>query len=106
MGDWQFLTVPDELLGVATAVADYLESRGYRVTPERQDVGYPFTPTVYAKRGSTTAFVEVDAQIQLQRLAEWAAYGRSRSRDTRVWIALAADAPRSSADDISLRKIG
>lgn len=106
MGDWTFLTVPDELLGTATAVAYHLETRGYRVTAERQDVGYPVTPTIYAKRGSTTAFVEVDGRVQLRRLGEWAAYGRSRSRDTRVWVALPADAPRTSAEDLALRKLG
>ncbi len=106
MGSWQFLTVPDELLGVASAVADHLEARGYRVTAERHDIGYPFTPTLYAKRGSTTAFVEVDATVRVERLAEWVAYGRSRSRDTRVWVALAVDAPRGRGEDIALKKLG
>lgn len=106
MARWEFLTVSDDLLGVATAVADYLHGRGYVVVPERQEIGYPFTPTLHAKRGSTTAFVEVDGRIQLTRLTEWAAYGRSCTRDTRVWVALDAHAPRSGAVDVDLKKLG
>lgn len=106
MGSWKFLTVPDELLGVAADVADHLEARGYRVVPERSDIGYPVTPTLYAKRGYTTAFVEVDATVRIDRLTEWAAYGRSRTRDTRVWVALSADAPRSRGEDVALKRLG
>src|SRR5688572_15204780 len=106
MPAWEFLTVSDDLLGTANAVADYLNGRGYAVTPERQDVGYPFTPTLHAKRGSTTAFVEVDARVQRERLGEWVAYGRSRSRDTRVWVAINADAPRTGSDDMALKQLG
>jgi hypothetical protein len=76
------------------------------VVAERQEVGYPFTPTLRAKRASTTAFVEVDGRIQLSRLTEWAAYGRSCSRDTRVWVALDSNAPRSGSEDVELKKIG
>src|SRR5215211_4947399 len=106
MPAWEFLTVSDDLLGTANAVAEYLHGRGYKVTPEKQDIGYPVTPTLHAKRGSMTAFVEVEATIQQDRLAEWVAYGRSRSRDTRVWVALNANAPRTGADDLALKQLG
>jgi hypothetical protein len=102
----EFLTVPDELLGIASAAADWLKSRGYTVTPERHETGYPYTPTLHGKRTSATALIEVDAQAELDRLKQWVAYGRSCNADTRVWCALAEDAKRTGKQDRELKNLG
>ena len=102
----EFLTVPDELLGIAAAAVDWLKSYGYTVTPEHHETGYPYTPTIHGKRASATVFIEVDAQIDLDRMKQWVAYGRSCGADTRVWCALAEDAKRSGKQDRELKSLG
>lgn len=102
----EFLTVPDELLGIAAAAVDWLKAYGYVVTPEHHETGYPYTPTVHGKRSSATAFIEVDAQLELDRMKQWVAYGRSCGSDTRVWCALAEDAKRSGKQDRELKSLG
>jgi len=62
----QFETVSEELLGVAASAGAWLKVRGYKVTPERHETGYPVTPTLYGKRSSTTAIVEVDAEVDAE----------------------------------------
>jgi hypothetical protein len=106
MAGAEFRTVPDELLGIASAAMDWLESRGYTVTPERKEIGYPYTPTLHGKRTSATVFVEVDAEVALDRMQEWVAYGRSCKADTRVWCALPEDARRTGKQDRELKVLG
>jgi hypothetical protein len=101
-----FRTVPEELLGVATAAFKWLKDHGHKVTPEHHETGYPFTPTLYGKRRSAIALIEVDARIPIDRMQEWVAYGRSRKSDTRVWCALAANARRTGKEDLSLKELG
>lgn len=102
----EFRTVPDELLGIAAAAGAWLKSRGFKVTPEHQKTGYPVTPTLYGKRPPTIAIVEVDAEVVLDNMREWAAYGRSRTTDTRVWCAVAEDAKRTGKQDLHLKELG
>jgi hypothetical protein len=102
----EFRTVPEELLGVADAASEWLKGRGFKVTPEHQQTGYPVTPTLYGKRSRMTGIVEVDAEVVLETMREWAAYGRSRIADTRVWCAVGADAKRSGKQDMELKKLG
>lgn len=102
----EFFTVPDELLGIASAAVEWLKNLGYTVTLEQYEVGYPYTPSMSGKRSSATAFVEVDGEVQLQRMRQWAAFGRSRPSDTRVWCALPDDARRSGRDDRELKQMG
>jgi hypothetical protein len=106
MATVEFRTVPEELLGVAAAAAEWLKDRGYTVSPERHETGYPFTPTLYGKRSSTTAFIEVDAEVPVERMLEWVGYGRSRISDTRAWCAISEDAPRTGKEDRQLKELG
>ena len=106
MNALEFRTVPDELLGIASAAMDWLKSHGYTVTPERQEIGYPYTPTLHGKRASATGFIEVDAQVAVDRMKQWVAYGRSCNADTRVWCALPEDAKRSGKQDLELKNLG
>jgi hypothetical protein len=106
LATFEFRTVPDELLGIAVAAAEWLQGRGYEVTPERHETGYPFTPTLHGKRKSTTALIEVDAAVAIDRLEEWVAFGRSRTSDTRVWCAMSEDARRTGKEDRRLKDLG
>jgi hypothetical protein len=102
----EFRTVPEELLGVAAAAGTWLKSRGYKVTPEHEKTGYPVTPTLYGRRSPTTAIIEVDEAVVIDNMTEWAAYGRSRTTDTRVWCAVAEDAKRTGKQDLHLKRLG
>jgi hypothetical protein len=102
----EFRTVPEELLGVASAAGKWLSSRGYSVTPEQGETAYPFTPTLYGTRKQTTGIVEVDDQAYLDNMREWVAFGRSRTSDTRVWCAIGEDASHSARTDARLSELG
>lgn len=102
----EFRTVPEELLGIASATGKWLESHGYKVTPERHETGYPFTPTLYGRRPPTTAIIEVDAEVTLGNMREWRAYGRSRTTDTRVWCAVSENVKRPGKQDLHLKELG
>jgi hypothetical protein len=102
-----FRTVPEELLGVAAVAGAWLKNRGFQVKAEHNETGQPFTPTLYGKRSpKTIAIVEVDAKVVMDNMREWAAYGRSRTTDTRVWCAVAEDAKRTGKQDIQLKGLG
>lgn len=81
-----FLTVPSELIEHAEAVAQHFRDHGYRVGVEQFRLEYPFTPTLVGTRRGTTIVVEVDRQPPLRKLAEWARYAASCTRDTRVAV--------------------
>src|SRR5436189_1267337 len=99
-----FLTVAEELLEHAECVADFLEGRGFTVKVERKELGYPYAPTIHARRKPTTLLVEVASAIPTARVAAWARYAKSCSRDTRIAVALPRDLPRSPEDDTNLRE--
>jgi hypothetical protein len=84
----EYQTVPDELLDVADAAASYFENAGHRVTAERSELGYPYTPTLVCKRASMTTIVEVDNKVRPGRVDDWLSYGRSCTKDTRVALCL------------------
>ena len=102
----EFKTVPEELLGVAAAAGEWLRDRGYKVTPERYELGYPFTPTLHGRRAPVTAIVEVDSQVSEGNMREWAAFGSSRTTDTRIWCAVAEGVRRTGKQDLLLKGLG
>jgi hypothetical protein len=103
---FHFQTVAEELLGVAAATGEWLRDRGYKVKSEHQELGYPFTPTLYGRRAPVTAIVEVDAEVVEANMREWAAFGASRTNDTRIWCAVAAAAKRTGKQDLLLKELG
>lgn len=100
----KFLTVADELLVCAEAVADHLASHGYRIRIEHREVDYPYTPTLHCYRRPTTLFVEVDRELKLERLDEWVRFSQSCGRDTRVAVCVPEDFILSSNDEAQLRQ--
>jgi len=88
MAGRKFQTVPDELLHVAEAAADFMANRGFTVRPEKQDLGYPYCPTLHCRRSHTICVIEVVARIDRQRLTEWVSYGKSSGQDFRVSFAV------------------
>lgn len=103
---FEFRTVPEELLDIASAAGSLLASRGFSVTPERGETAYPFTPTLYGSRNQTVAIVEVDDQVYLDSMREWVAFARSRTSDTRIWCAIGEDASHSARTDARLSELG
>ena len=102
----QFLTVAEELLEHAECVADFLEERGFTVKVEHTELGYPYAPTIHARRKPTTLLVEVVGGIPKERLVAWGRYAKSCSRDTRIAVALPRDLQRAPEDDTALRELG
>jgi hypothetical protein len=103
---WQFLTVAEELLGEASAVAAHYVALGYKVKEEPRELGYPFAPTLRCKRRPTTVFGEVDRRVRMERVGEWAAFASSAASDTQVVAAVPATARVSSRQNVTLKTMG
>lgn len=101
-----FRTVPEELRAHAEVAEAYFQAHGYRVRRERRRTEYPYAPTLECKRTPTALLVEVDTAVRLARLEDWARYGRSSTKDTRVALTLPAEYQRSSDDEDALRDKG
>ena len=99
-------TVPDELMPVALSVHEYLSDHGYRVRCEVSDPAAPFTPTFTAIRASTTLLLEVCGTIEINRVREWVAYGKSTGSDTRVALCMPDQSALSTQQDSELRQRG
>lgn len=80
----KFKTVPDELVEFAEACATHFGNNGYRVLIEREELGFPYTPTLIATRKPVTLILEVSNKIDPARLEAWTRYGKSCGGDTRV----------------------
>lgn len=106
MPTWEFLTVPEELLGVAAATADYFSDLGWTVVPETHELGYPYAPTLRCKRHSTVYFVEVGQRPQMDRMEDWVAYAKSVDSDTRIILALPEDAILGVRAQMQLKELG
>lgn len=102
----QFLTVAEELLEHARCMAAFLEDGGYAIKVEPREIGYPYAPTLRARRGLTTLFIEVCSAIQDERVQAWVGYAKSSGRDTRIALGMPQDAQRSGADASRLRDLG
>ncbi|MDX6652054.1 MAG: hypothetical protein QOJ38_835 [Solirubrobacterales bacterium] len=101
-----FLTVPEELLEHAEAVASWYADNGYSVKAEPADPAYPYTPTLRCRRPPTRVFVEVTGKLSLERAEEWSRFGRSCTTDTRIVLAMPDSVLRSNEDDARLQKMG
>lgn len=83
-----FRTVSDELIECATAVVQDFRQRGFTVSIEKHEIGFPYTPTLYCRRKQTRIIIEVMDKISATRMHEWVAYGHSAGQDFQVAICL------------------
>jgi hypothetical protein len=102
----KFQTVPDDLIPVAEAAFEHLRMLGYKVRAEVADYAAPFTPTITAIRSSTVLHLEVQGSLDIERLREWVAYGKSASRDTRLAACVPASGNVASATIVALKRLG
>lgn len=86
----EFLTIPEELSGVALAAAGGLEESGYSLRIEDPSLmGVPYLPTISATRAGTTMHVFVELNIpSTSKLREVRAYCAAQRSDTRYALAL------------------
>lgn len=86
-----FKTVPDELLHVAEALEEYLADRGYQISIETPELGFPFTPTITGSRGHEKLIIELSSVIDSPRLNRWVKFCKSQNSDTRLCATVAHD---------------
>ena len=101
-----YLTVPAELEPYAEAIAEHLVTNGYTVVAEPKGSGMPYLPALRARRPPTTILIEVDAQLRMPRLREWARFAKSAKRDLRVVVGLPHSSRRKARDEEELRSLG
>jgi hypothetical protein len=101
-----FKNVSVELLEYAECAAIDFKNRGYHVSIERDDLGFPYTPTLLCKRQSTTIIVEFYSHILMDRVDDWVAFARSSGRDTRVAVCLPPKAKVAPKHEQELRSKG
>ncbi|MCK4850211.1 MAG: hypothetical protein KAT11_02615 [Phycisphaerae bacterium] len=73
---------------------------------ERGELGFPYTPTLYCKRQQTRIVVEVVSALDLNRIEEWVAFGKSSGQDFRIAVCLPEDKPVSPQNEERLRSLG
>ena len=99
-----FKNVSVALLEYAEEAVTDFENRGYKISIEKRELGFPYTPTLLCKQRRTTVIVELFAQLLLDRIREWVLYARSSGQDTRVAICLPPKAKLTSKQEKSLRE--
>lgn len=99
-------TLAPELVEFAEIFAQDLEVRGHTVWAEKAELGYPFPPTLLARRQRTTIVVEVTNSIDYSRLDTWVRYGRSSGHDLRVIVGLPQHIQVSQKDRDRIRENG
>jgi len=102
-----YLTLALELEEFAERVAIELEDQGYTVKAEKDELGFPRTPTLLAKRHRTTLVIELVIEITstqfLQKLDSWTRFGKSCGYDLRVLICVPENSPPSIKDQDQIR---
>ena len=104
----EFLTIPEELSGVATATVEGLRGSGYTVKVEDPSLmGVPYLPTLSASRGGTTVHVFVESGVPSpSKLREFRAYCAAQRADTRYALALPPAAVPSGEQLAQLQRQG
>ncbi len=102
----QFNTVSYDLLPFAESAVKYFRSKGYTVSIERQELGYPFTPTLKCVRRQTTLVVDLQSKILIDRLRQWVAHCKSCTEDTRISVVLPETTTIRPRHESELRLLG
>ncbi|MEI8015419.1 MAG: hypothetical protein WCH20_11355 [Nitrospira sp.] len=110
MGKRTYLTLAPELEEYAECVATELEDHGYAVKADKDELGFPRTPTLLAKRQRTTLVIELVIEVTssgfLQRLDSWTRFGKSCGYDLRVLICVPKNYQPSLPDQEQIRAKG
>lgn len=93
----EFLTLPDELQGLANELWEELSKRGYRNYAEPDPLELPAAATIRAHRGHETHFFLVRAILEINEIDQWHRYACSCTTDTRVTICCPVSAPTQTA---------
>lgn len=88
-----FQAIPTELLEHAEALRSHLDTRGYRIKIECNELGFPKTPTIVGKLGHKTVIYEVCSKIDIKNINSWLAFCKSCSADTQYALCI----PESSS---------
>lgn len=102
-----FTTVSTRLLEYADATANHFKIHGYKIYPEKIELGFPYTPTILCKRSATTLVVEVSNKLlDENRLNAWVGYAKSCTKDTRIAICLPPKVIVSPQEENILKTLG
>jgi len=104
----EFLTIPEELEGVAIATVSDIQSAGYVVKIEDSSLmGVPYLPTLSATRGGTTLHLFVESSIPSPgKMREFRAYCAAQGTDTRYAVVLPADSHPTAAQMTHAQEVG
>lgn len=102
----EFITLPDELQGLANDLLRELERRGYRFKAEPNPLELPATPTIRATRGHETHYFLVRQKIFDEENQQWFRFARSCGTDTRLTVCCPADFQPFAHELHSLRGSG
>lgn len=102
----EFLTLPEELLGLAELVRTELKRRGYTVKVEPRDVALPGTPTLIAQRQHETNYILVVENLQIVELERWISYSKSCPGDTRTIMCIRKAGLLKPLDITKMRSAG
>jgi hypothetical protein len=81
-----FITLPDELQGLANDLLSELGKRGYRNKSEPNPLALPATPTILGTRGHETHYFLVRQNVVEEETQQWFRYARSCATDTRLGL--------------------
>jgi len=101
-----YTTVSEWLLEHVRVAEQGFKDRGYSLSREKRELGFPYTPTFVCKRQRTKVIVEVWEKIQKTRIEAWTAFARSAAEDTRFAICLPAAAECTPEEEKMLRDSG
>jgi hypothetical protein len=99
----KYETLAPEMEEYADRVADDFENHGYSVRVEKRELGFPYTPTLLAKREHTTIVIDVCSSISLSRLDNWVSFGRSCGHDLQVVVCVSDSVSLSTKDHDNIR---
>ncbi len=99
----EFITLPDELQGLANDLLAELGRRGYAYEVEPNSLLLPATPTVLAKRGHETHYLLVRQEVSSEEVDKWFGYACSCTTDTRISICCPRDNSIAANQTAALR---
>lgn len=102
-----FIVVPEDLISAVLTYVAWLESQGFKVTPEPTSLEYPNTPVLMGTQAAGQLhFFEVSGRVNVARAEAWVNYGKASSRDIRYVVVVANGKSIAPSDLRRLKQIG